>query len=254
MKKLLSLVGTLALSLFLLSCSQEEEKNEPQGNSSFMGALTAADNITGIELHRLEVDHSSGIEDFELVTGLVTESYIAPYSQENREQMIAYCNSKLSEVRKRLEKEPRSWDNDPIWFDCEISDAVSITCDCVLFGQDPGTNLLHYFKQTMPNDHCTVISSYPDYGVIKMLSEACPLEEYLATGNALPHFSYMQLGFIETPEERPDHMTLTFRIPIKYESWTRFPWMKRNRSIPDRESDTERALEASLEVSFVYGE
>lgn len=99
-----------------------------------------------------------------------------------------------------------------------IQDGASLTANKVLFGIQPGGNLMSHFRVAL-SDEQLIAAVYPDFKVRKDYrgnSNAVPAEECFAAGAMLSRSPYW-LYPIDLPAEAVEEVTFTFTLPIETE-------------------------------------
>lgn len=103
------------------------------------------------------------------------------------------------------------------FFTATINDEVSLTCDKVLFGLEPGTNLTKHMRAWSESD-CQPIGT-DKYTVLYNYGDKIPIsvDSIFAKDGWLQEQYY--LSFKDIPTERYDTLTFTFSISIRKEHW-----------------------------------
>lgn len=108
----------------------------------------------------------------------------------------------------------------PWFFTAYIDGDVTIECDKVLFGKEPGTDLSPYFRVKGKNS-CLAIGRENPYMLYGFFDEKpTNMEEYLQKDTWL-QATYM-FYFDEVPQEKYDELTFTVTIPITREHVTKY--------------------------------
>lgn len=107
----------------------------------------------------------------------------------------------------------------PIFFTAYINGGVQLTCDKVLFGQQPGEDLSHHFKVTPPYYFLPVGREQPqvqyNFEDENQLIAGIRMTDFF-TKDSWMHFSYL-IRFMEEPTERYDELTFTLKFPASLE-------------------------------------
>lgn len=226
----------------LVSCQSDEDGTE-KGlgfNLDDTGLLLDGGNISSVGFYCLELNKIHGGEhwqdyyaktktvkdyneiqfDIEIYSG--SRYYPADTAVRNAIARLEekYCKEKSSFIVDEMEKYARSsipgkgagWTE---FMTAYINGEVMITCDKVLFGEEPGTNLCGHFRvlsdtQCLPVGINSPVLLY-NYG------EEMPtvMSEYLPTG-AWIQYRY-GLQFDSQPSERYDSITLHLTLPLLME-------------------------------------
>lgn len=284
----LNLFALLAASLLLCACNkdeneQKEVRNYDSYNPPHEGMMMDAAYITKLELYIMD-------KEILWLSGFyIPAVYLNEYTRKDREPLFSDFSSvkmyavfeksgngipnDTSQIAKninnlvydwffsktdfileqyRQSQIPSEW---PVFFTSYINEGVQLTCDKVLFGQQPGEDLSQHFKVTPPYYYLPVGREQP--GVQYSFVD----EDTLRAGVPMPDFftkdSWMQsaylIRFIDEPSERYDNLTFTIKFPASLEHVREFCTSKyEGKNAPMRVTDT--TFTASFKAKFNWDE
>ena len=150
--------------------------------------------------------------------------------------------------KKQSSENPRVW---PTFFTSYVNGDVQLTCDKVLFGQQPGENLSQHFTVTPPYYFLPVGRDTPkvQYGFTDsdQLRAGVRMPDFF-TKDSWMQFSYL-IKFIEEPTEQYDEITFTLTFPASLEHVREFVTSKyKGENAPMRVTDA--TFTASFTAKF----
>ena len=157
----------------------------------------------------------------------------------------------LEQYNKEVSYEnPIEW---PTFFTSYVNGDVQLTCDKVLFGQQPGENLNKHFMVTPPYYFLPVGRETPNvqYGFTDsdQLRAGVRMPDFF-TNDSWMQFSYL-IRFIDEPTERYDEITFTMTFPASLEHVREFVTSKyKGENAPMRVTDT--TFTASFKAKFKW--
>lgn len=241
MNKVIILLIT-CLCIFCQSCINDDIDASEDGtnyglNLSDEGMLLDGGRISDISLYCIEKNDTTigelwyeyypkvktvkDYNSFELYLRLNRNAYV--YNSDNKEEMSSIIEIELEYERERsqfiydsykeyLQKASARW---PELFTAFINGEASITCDKILYGEKPGTNLISYFSVFAESPCIPIGVESPrflyDYG------EDIPTEAAKLFINGTWLQPKYVLEFSKKPNEKYDELTLCITLPIKKE-------------------------------------
>ena len=271
MKKLL--LAIVAASLLLFSCHKDENGQHQDFllnmQQPIEGMMMDAAYITKLELYIMdkEILWLSGFD--------IPSVYVNEYTRKNREPLFSdYSSVKMyavfgrngngipndtSQIAKDINDlvydwffgktdfimeqykqrtEPKEW---PLFFTSYVNGGVQLTCDKVLFGQQPGEDLSQHFKVTPPYYYLPVGREQPwvqyNFKDEDQLRSGVRMTDFF-TKDSWMQFSYL-IGFMDEPTERYDELTFTLTFPASLEHVREFCTSKyKGENAPMKVTDT----------------
>ena len=270
MKQYLKILLCAFAGMSLLACqNDDEEPIKPIPQPKIEGTLIDGGQISSISLYCLDDSRKIGelwydfykrtktvknYSAFELYAEV--ERYIPTYESDNMDEMAeiqkleeAYYESKTSfiieDYRKEESNNNSGW---PYFFTAYVNGEVSITCDKMLYGEAPGTNLSKHFEITTSYQGCLPMG-------IEKPRYLCSYEDEKPTSMDL-YFAkevwiepYYNFRLIDMPSEKYDNLTLRLSIPmVKDHSRNYFVAQYKGLELPDRY--TEEVFTAECLINF----
>jgi len=252
MKKYNPILLCVFSALCLLSCRNDDydEPDFPGPNSSdYLGTIYDGGPIASISLYCIEkynghtgiyfeynprVKTLKSYTDFylQLELNLTGGSYQSDNIEEMTEIGVLQKNFSLAkssfmvEEYKRYKKETNSPIEWPLFLSAYVSGKVSITCDKVLFGEEPGTSLNEHFAVNRfyskfddfienAGHRCLPIG-IENPRMLYNFGEKIPydMDEFFVKGTWLQPKYYLQFKYNDTPTEKYDEITLNLTFPM----------------------------------------
>jgi len=282
MKKLL--LATLAACLLLCACNKDENEQNTDvilnmTQPPYEGMMMDAAYITKLELYIMDKE-ILWLSGFNIPAVFVNE-----YTRKDREPLFSdYSSVKMyavfekngngipndtSQIAKNINDlvydwffgktdfimeqykqrtAPKEW---PLFFTSYVNGGVQLTCDKVLFGQQPGEDLSQHFKVTPPYYYLPVGREKPrvqySFDDEDTLRAGVPMHDFFTKDSWL-QYSYL-IRFMDEPSERYDELTFTIKFPASLEHVREFCTSKyKGENAPMRVTDT--TFTASFKAKF----
>lgn len=267
-------LAIVAASLLLSACNKDENEQSHDiildaEQPPHEGTMMDAAYITKLELYIMD-------EEILWLSGFdIPAVYVKDYMRKNREPLFSdYSSVKMyavfekngngipndtSQIAKdindlvydwffsktdfimeqyRQSDIPSQW---PLFFTSYVNGDVQLTCDKVLFGQQPGEDLSQHFKVTPQNYYLPAGREQPrvqySFENQKQLLSGVPMADFF-TKDSWMQRDYL-IRFMEEPTERYDELTFTLTFPASLEHVREFCTSKyKGENAPMRVTDT----------------
>lgn len=262
------------VGICFLSCQDDDSSDNECGfkGPDIEGTLLDGGTILDISLYCVENEQPIGtgepywryysrtktVKDynaFKLFLFLNRDAHV--YTSSDADEMRAikmieddYCKEKslfiLEKYNDCMKKgKPSGW---PVLFTAYANGEVSITCDKVLYGQQPGTNLSSYFTVFSPSQTCVPVG-VEEPKLLYGFGEEMPtvMSEFFVNETWLqPEYN---LWFSKRPSEKYDDLTLFISVPMIVEH-TRDIAVAKYRGTELASKYSEKVLNAECRIRF----
>lgn len=144
-----------------------------------------------------------------------------------------------------IDKYRNGW---PVFYTAYTNGDVSITCDKVLFGEEPGSNLSKYFT-IRPKTDCLIAGKDSTRFLYKFPDEMpTRMDKYFSVKETWLSSEYC-LRFASSPEEKYDELTFKLSIPLLIDDVHEYAVSLYNGTNEPMKT-TERTFEAECKVKF----
>jgi len=279
------LLATLAASLLLCACNKDEKEQIPENqhinafNPPRMNGLDAA-YLLKIEMYCMEYKRN-WVNGGEALTSQYNEYasrygdkftdyktlgiYVGTYKAGNgianayttseryiNDMVMDWFDRRVDFMREEWERNGDPTGCWPTFYTAYVNGDVRLTCDKVLFGQQPGEDLSGHCKVRPSDIGCLPIGrenpkflyGYNDH---KLLETGVPMTDFFKKDTWV-QFAYL-IGFMEEPTERYDDLTFTLTLPTSVEHVREFCTSKyEGKNAPMRVTDT--TFTASFKAKF----
>ena len=288
MKKYNSILLCVFSALCLLSCRNDAPDYPGPDPSESWGTIVDGGSIASISLYCIEkynnhigeiyYEYNPRVKTLKSYTDFYLQLELngtdVSFQSNDYEEMATvlnlqknYCLAKSSfmlEEYKKYQKETNSLMEWPLFLTAYVSGEVSITCDKVLFGEEPGTKLNKHFSVNRYYSIFDMFIENAGYSCLPIgienpsmlynFGEKIPydMDEFFVKGTWLQPQYYLQFKYNDTPTERYDDITLTLSFPMIREFVTEYAVAIHRGKVMEAPRLLENVYEAKCKIKFEW--